>query len=199
MGANFLNVMTTPRSRELYQQVKLHTKTANLAFGCILLLLMAVANFEELNLSISMFLSIMCFFDLLKFSTNYMKKGEDVFPSKIFDRSPRALTLASAGLFYAIVLPFNVYHSSFWRVIQVAFGVANLLPWDVEIEKMIYYGNIGWAGIVLCAGILVGPSSMLAPGFFGWSIVIGALGGLERLVFSKQPKHYEVSGEKKKY
>eukprot|EP00029_Vermamoeba_vermiformis_P004827 TRINITY_DN15496_c0_g1_i1.p1 TRINITY_DN15496_c0_g1~~TRINITY_DN15496_c0_g1_i1.p1 ORF type:complete len:256 (-),score=55.16 TRINITY_DN15496_c0_g1_i1:18-785(-) len=200
MGANFLNVMTTPRSRDLYQQIKIHTKTANLAFGVLLILLMAFADFESLHLSISMFLSIMCFFDVLKYTTNnYLKQGEDSFPSKIFDRNPRALVLAGVGLFYIIILPFNVYHSAFWRIFEVAFGVANLLPWASEIEKMIYYGNIAWVGLVLCAGILVGPSSMMFPGFIGWSVVVGALGALERLVLSKQPKHHEVTGDKKKY
>ncbi len=200
MCANFLNVMTTPRSRELYQQIKLHTKTANLAFGVLLILLMAFGDFESLHLSISMFLSIMCFFDVLKYVTNnHIKKGEDAFPSKIFDQSPRGLTLAGVGLFYIIVLPFNVYHSAFWRILEVALGIANLLPWHDDVQKMIYYGNLAWVGLVLCAGILVGPSSMMFPGFIGWSVVAGGLGALERLVLSKAPKHHEVTGDKKKY
>jgi len=182
---NILNTLTTRRSRALFLKIKEYTQIANLVVSIGLITLMCLGSYEAFRLEFSVLLSVVCFFEVIRFiSTKYDEKQ---FLHKILNRRSRGRFLAMIALGYAIVLPFNVEHSQFWRLLLAALIFANLHELDKEHnERIVYYTNIAAISLILCAGILMGPAETLFPGFFIWFVVEASLILLERVLFSKK-------------
>jgi hypothetical protein len=159
---------------------------ANLLASFGLIGLMSLSPYEMFQINLNVTLSLLCFFETLNFI--HKQRGKQ-FTDEIFKRSNRAKFLAAIALGYAIVLPFNLHHSSFWRLLLSGLVFANLFTFNDESKEMIiYFINIGAVALILCAAILIGPSDTLFPGFFSWLMIECSLVLLERVVFSKKTK-----------
>lgn len=180
-----MNILTTRRSRPIFQKIKEYTEIANFVASVGLILLISLGSYDAFKVEVNTLLSIVSFFEVLKFiSLNH--QTEKKFPNRLFERRARGVFLAATALGYAAILPFNLDHSQFWRFLLTSLVFANLLEFNnPKYETIVYYSNIVVISLILCAGILMGPNETLFPGFFCWFLVGASFVLLERLLFSK--------------